>query len=283
MSMRTSRSRSRWRPMLVAGALAALAWAAPAAGAAGTALAAPPESSQPGLGPNVYVFDPGMAQSQIQATVDAVAEQQVSNQFGTQRYALLFEPGTYGSQADPLIFQVGYYTSVAGLGASPGDVTINGAVDVFNQCFSGSCTALDNFWRSLSNLTIDLTLPKHPPAYAPTPPDNPFCANSAEMWATSQAAPLRRVHVNGFVTLFDYCSSPGFSSGGFVADSQFSGSTVRNGSQQQFFVRNSSLDGWTNGVWNQVFSGDTGKVPTQSFGSLSQEAGGPPPYTTLAT
>src|SRR5205807_7170695 len=63
----------------------------------------------------VYIFNPGMQQSKIQATVDAVANQQVSNQFGTQRYALLFEPGTYGSSTAPLNFQVGYYTAVAGL------------------------------------------------------------------------------------------------------------------------------------------------------------------------
>ena len=98
-----------------------------------------------------------MPQSQIQATVNAVATQQVSNQFGTQRYALLFEPGTYGSSANPLNFQVGYYTSVAGLGLSPGDVVINGSVYVRNQCFSDGCTALVNFWRSLSNLTINVT------------------------------------------------------------------------------------------------------------------------------
>ena len=77
-----------------------------------------------------------MPQSQIQATVDSIANQQVSNQFGTQRYALLFEPGTYGSAADPLTFQVGYYTEVAGLGDVPGDVTINGTIDVYNQCFA---------------------------------------------------------------------------------------------------------------------------------------------------
>ena len=272
----------RPRSILVAAAIAALACAVPA-GTATTALADPPASSRPDFGPNVLVFNTSMPQSQIQATVDAIAVQQVPNQFGTQRYALLFQPGTYGSAADPLIFQVGYYTMVAGLGASPGDVTINGAIVVFNQCFSGSCTALDSFWRSMSNLTINLTLPKHPPAYAPAPPDNPSCANTAEMWATSQATPIRRVHVNGFFTLFDYCSNPGFSSGGFIADSQFTGSTMLNGSQQQFIVRNTSIDGWTNGVWNQVFVGDTGKVPPQSFGSVAQEAGGPPPFTTLAT
>ncbi len=53
-------------------------------------------AGEPDFGPNVYVFTPSMPQSQIQATVNAIASQQISNQFGTQRYALLFEPGTYG-------------------------------------------------------------------------------------------------------------------------------------------------------------------------------------------
>ena len=56
---------------------------------------------RPDLGPNVVIFDPSMPTSQIQATVDAIAAQQVPNQFGTQRYALLFEPGTYGTAAQP--------------------------------------------------------------------------------------------------------------------------------------------------------------------------------------
>jgi hypothetical protein len=60
-------------------------------------------SSQINFGPNVYIFTPNMPLSQIQATVDAVATQQVPNQFGIQRYALLFEPGTYGSST-PLKF-----------------------------------------------------------------------------------------------------------------------------------------------------------------------------------
>jgi hypothetical protein len=268
------------RYVLIAAALLA-ASVAPAVTAASAASAAPAQraaarhhptvrpaihqAGAPDFGPNVYVFTPSMPLSQIQATVDSIASQQVSNQFGTQRYALLFEPGTYGSAADPLFFQVGYYTSVAGLGASPGDVVINGAVDSFNQCdASGSCNALVNFWRSLSNLTINF----------PTPQPGGPCSQSAEFWATSQASPVRRVDVNGFTSLEDYCSSPSFSSGGFIADSQFSGSTVLNGTQQQFVVRNSNLDGWTNAVWNQVFSGDVG-APAQNFGSGGQ-------FTTLA-
>jgi hypothetical protein len=223
-------------------------------------------AATPDLGPNMIVFDPSMPTSQIRATVDAIAAQQVPNEFGTQRYALLFKPGTYGSSADPLNFQVGYYTSVAGLGRSPGDVVINGSVYARNQCAGSFCTALTNFWRSLSNLTINVETPG-------------FGCYSGEFWPVSQASPMRRVDVNGFATLMDYCTGPSFASGGFIADSRFRGSTIVNGSQQQWLVRNSSLDGWTNGVWNQVFSGVVG-APGQCF-PAQPSCGGP--YTTLAT
>ncbi len=221
------------------------------------------------LGPNVYVFDPSMPQSSIQATLDALANQQIPNQFGTQRYAVYFAPGTYGSAADPLVFQVGYYTAVAGLGQNPGQVVVNGSIDTYNQCFGqNNCVALDNFWRSISNLTINVA-------------GGAGCFTSTEFWAASQAAPLRRVNVNGKVSLMDYCDgSPDYASGGFIADSQFTGSTVINGSQQQYITRNTALDGWTNGVWNQVFCGDPG-APAQSFGAESGHNGGPAPYTTL--
>jgi hypothetical protein len=223
-------------------------------------------SRQPNFGQNVYIFNPTMALSQIQATVDAVATQQVSNQFGTQRYALLFEPGTYGSSTNPLNFQLGYYTAVAGLGQSPSDVVINGSIDVYNQCFSGSCIALDNFWRSLSNLTINVT-------------NSSFGCYTGEFWAVSQAAPMRRVLVNGPATLMDYCTGPSYASGGFIADSEFVGGSIVSGSQQQWLTRNSNIDGWSNGVWNQVFSGVVG-APAQCFPAQASCGG---PYTTLAT
>src|SRR5258708_38578860 len=64
----------------------ALAWAA-TSGVATALAAASAASSQPHFGPSGYIFNPHMPQRVIQATVDAVANQQVSNQFGTQRYA----------------------------------------------------------------------------------------------------------------------------------------------------------------------------------------------------
>src|SRR5207237_8255792 len=97
---------ARYPAVALALAVAALAFGG------GSAAAAP----GPDLGPNVIVFDPSMSTSEIQATVTDIASQPVSNEFGTQRYALLFEPGTYGTTADPLNFQVGHYHEVAGSG-----------------------------------------------------------------------------------------------------------------------------------------------------------------------
>ncbi len=255
-------------------ALVAAALVAGTGGALAGAAAADPghgghgEPAAPDLGPQVKVFDPSMPISQIQATVDAVNAKQVDSEMGTGRYALLFKPGSYGTTQHPLIIQVGYYTEVVGLGASPSDVTINGHVDVYNRCLGAggtNCIALDNFWRSVSNLTINVL-------------GGDGCHGSADFWAVSQAAPMRRVDVTGGnLTLADYCSQPRFASGGFIADSR--AGTVINDTQQQFYTRNSSIGLWTNGVWNQVFSGVDG-APAQCF-----PAGGAcsSPYTTLAT
>ena len=231
------------------------------------AVAKPKTPAQPDFGPNVLIFDPSMPTDDIQAAVDGVTSQMVDNEMGAQRYALLFKPGTYGSAAEPLIIQVGYYTEVAGLGASPTDVVINGHVDVYNRCLApDNCIALVNFWRSLSNLTINVM-------------GLADCRSSGNFWAVSQAAPMRRVNITGGnLTLMDYCTAgPQYASGGYIANSQTG--FIINGSQQQFLVRDSSIGGWSNGVWNQVFSGVEG-APPQSFSTTPYD---PPPYTTLDT
>jgi hypothetical protein len=259
----------KFRAVCVVGAIIAALAATPAVADAPAA---------PSFGSSVHIFNPGMDQGSIQAALNEISAAQVHNEFGSRRDAILFEPGTYGSADNPLIFQVGYYTSVAGLGQSPGDVVINGEIEVFNSVCSGTgtnfgCFALNNFWRSLSNLTINVTRAKSP-SYVPAPPDpgGPFCEQSNEIWAVSQASPIRRLAVNGFTTFLDYCAPKGYASGGFVADSKLNG--VLNGSQQQWVTRNSKIDFWTNAVWNQVFSGVVG-APAQSFPN--------PTYTTLAT
>ncbi len=208
-----------------------------------------PPAGTPDFGPNVSVFDPSMSASSIQSRINSVYAQQQTNQFGSQRYALLFEPGTYNVDVP-----VGYYTQVAGLGQSPDDVTINGGVHVDAKWDDGNAT--QNFWRDAENMSV------HP-------------SSGTDMWAVSQADPYRRMDVHGNLQLWDNTegSSTEWASGGFIGDSRISG-TVQSGSQQQFLTRNSTLQGgWNGSNWNMVFVGDT-NAPANTFPS--------PPMTTVA-
>ncbi|MFF9858473.1 coagulation factor 5/8 type domain-containing protein [Streptomyces tendae] len=227
-------------PVLASLAGAGSASAAPAASASG------PRALPGGgdLGPNVIVFDPSTAN--IQGRLDEIFKQQESAQFGTGRYALLFKPGTYSG----LNAQLGFYTSIAGLGLSPDDTTINGDVTVDAGWFDGNAT--QNFWRSAENLAL-------------------VPVSGTNRWAVSQAAPFRRMHVRGGLNLAP--DGYGWASGGYIADSRIDG-TVGPYSQQQWYTRDSSVGGWLNAVWNMVFSGVEG-APGQSFPE--------PPYTTLET
>ncbi len=287
-AMIRSRARRR-RPSLAMSAAVALiagAWlaAAPSSAAAGAVTGQDPASMCPGanvaaFGPNVCVFTDTMSQSSIQADLNAIATQQVpvASQFDSNRYAVFFEPGTYGSAANPLVFQVGYYTEVAGLGAMPQDTVIDGAIDVFNNlCTAGTddCNSDDNFWRSLSNLTLNVDLPSSAPSYAPpvVDPSGAGCANSAEMWSASQADPIRRAIINGSVVFQDYCASDNYASGGFIADSEVSGDLDFYGNQQ-YMVRNSEIggaNGCPNGLWNMVYSGVEG-APSPVFTGQCQQ------------
>ncbi|MBM0236559.1 adenylyl cyclase [Micromonospora sp. ATA32] len=205
----------------------------------------------PDFGPNVFVYDPSTPTAEIQSTLDRLFAAQEHHEMGADRYAVLFKPGRYDVNA-----RLGYYTTVAGLGRSPDDVDIHGAVRVIGQPDPNSTagiSALTNFWRSAENLSV-------------TPTD------WSNQWAVSQASPMRRVHIRGLLWLEP--GNGGYSSGGYIADSKVDGITI-NGSQQQWLTRDSELGGdWTNGVWNQVFSGVLG-APGQGFPN--------PPYTTLPT
>jgi fibronectin type 3 domain-containing protein len=197
------------------------------------------------FGPNVYVFTPSNSVSSINSTLNTL---NANTQFSTNRYAVLFAPGTYtGVEAE-----VGYYESVAGLGETPSAVTISNGYLTSNQTDSnGNITT--NFWRSLENMYI-------------TPP-----SGDVLQWGVSQGAPFRRMYVNGALELTN--TNCGYASGGFTSDTVVTGN-VNSCSQQQWYTRNSSIGSWSSGVWNMVFSGVTG-APTPNYPTNS--------YTVLPT
>ncbi|WP_344619388.1 discoidin domain-containing protein, partial [Dactylosporangium salmoneum] len=198
------------------------------------------------LGPNVIVFDPSQSSTTIQTTLDQIFTQQEKNQFGTERYQFLFKPGSYSG----LNAQLGFYTSLNGLGQNPQDVQIHGDITVDAGWMAGNAT--QNFWRSAENVSV-------------------YPVSGVDRWAVAQAAPFRRIDVHGGMTL----ASPncGWASGGYIADSRVSG-TIKPCSQQQWFTRDSTIGAWQGALWNMVFSGVQG-APATSFPS--------PPITTLAS
>jgi hypothetical protein len=191
----------------------------------------------PNLGPNTFVYDPSTPASTIQSRLNTIFTQQETNQFGTNRYAVLFKPGSYTVDAN-----LGFYTQVAGLGFSPDDVNLNGHVRVEAFWMGGNAT--QNFWRDAENLSV--TLP---------------AGVTVERWAVAQAVPYRRMHLRGAQNQIQlWNGGDGWSSGGLMADTKIDGQVV-SGSQQQWFSRNSEFGSWTGSVWNMVFTGVTGAPP----------------------
>ncbi len=278
------------------------------AAGAGHASAAPspaslcPDAVTATFGPNVCVFTPSMSLTQIQDDLNNIAAQQVplSAQFNNDGYAVLFEPGTYGSAATPLVFEAGYYTEVAGLGAVPQDTTINGQIEVFpnaldcaspTNCWANSTV---NFWRSMSNLTLNVMDSANnyvPQPITQLPPigDSADCyGGSTDMWSVSQATPVRSMIINGNLNFQAYCSQTGyggndFGSGSYVANSVINGQLAWSGNQQGI-ARNSDYQSAAGYVWNYVYSGDgcpPGYTPpTGSACSPNQNAFGNSPAGT---
>ncbi len=198
-----------------------------------------PQNTQGHLnwGENIFLFTPQMDQAGVQKTIDSIYQLQSTreSEFSPQRFAFLFSPGHY-----TLDVKVGYYTQVLGIGQSPNDVVIEGGVQALSMSgFNGS--VLINFWRAVENLTI-IPTNQHP-----------------NIWAVSQAAPMRRVHIKGNLQLHQQ----GAASGGFLADSKIEGS-IDFGPQQQWFSRNCSWLNAKGGLWNIVSLGVQG-APTNDW------------------
>ena len=135
--------------VLVASPLA-LSGAAVASGDAASAAAA----VTPDFGPNVTIFDPSMSTGRDPGRRRRDRGQQIDNEMGTERYALLFKPGTLrhrgrAAQLPGRLLHRGRRTRQV-----PDRRHHQRHVDVYNQCITATTASRsNNFWRSLSNLT----------------------------------------------------------------------------------------------------------------------------------
>ena len=171
----------------------------------------------PNFGPNTSIFDASMSSSSIQSVLDAAHA--ASSQFGTNRAAFFFKPGSY-----TVNITVRYYMQAYGLGMSPEDVQVTGTVQATED-------GTGSFWRGVEGFSV-----------------NPTGGNA--VWAVSQADPFRRMHVKGTLLI---CNSG--ASGGFISDSKIDGA-ITSGCAQQFYIRNTILNGINaGGNWNFMVQG----------------------------
>jgi len=186
----------------------------------------------PNFGPNVIIFDPSIAQTTMQNQLNSIGSQQQNNQFGSQRFAILFKPGTYNVN-----IPVGFYTQILGLGTLPDQVNITNQVHSDPALPNNNAT--QNFWRGVENFSV-------------TPP------GGGMQWAVSQAIPFRRMHVRNNNLVLHL--NGGWTSGGWISDSLID-FDVGSGSQQQWISRNAQWGSWTGHVWNMVFVGIPNNLP----------------------
>ncbi len=187
----------------------------------------------PDFGPNTHIFDPSTAN--MQSTISSIYSQQQGAQFGNARVACLFKPGQYN-----LSILVGFYTEILGLGLTPDSVQITGVVESDAYLSGGNATC--NFWRSCAGIAVTPT-------------------GGSDRWSTSQACPIRRMHIKGNLGFTDGCSTC-WGSGGFVADSKIDGA-VNPYAQEQWISRNCEWGSWGANLnsLNLVFVGCT-NLPT---------------------
>jgi hypothetical protein len=184
------------------------------------------------FGKRVFVFDTTMGTDSLQRILKLLNKKQQHNEFGSERYALLFKPGRYD-----LDLTVDYYMQALGLGRYPDEVCVHGAVQSItttsNDGIANKVTTM--FWRGAENFKV-------------IPRDEKMIH-----WAVSQAAPYRRMHVAGAIN-FDKGS---WASGGLLANSLVEGRAGLT-SGQQWLTRNSGIGYWEGGNWNRVFVGVDG-------------------------
>ena len=200
------------------------------------------------FGDNTYLFSPKDDPEIVNTELTKLFNRMEVAQFDDKRSAVLFKPGIYDESIE---VNMGFYMDVCGLGFLPTDTVIpsfNCPATWLGD--SGNHNATCNFWRGVSNLTVDGNV----------------------MWAVSQATFMRRVQINGNLYLHD---NNGWASGGFLSDSRITGITD-SGSQQQWLSRNCDWEKWTGENWNMVFAGIAdGKAPNGTWPATK--------YTTLDT
>ena len=228
------------------------------------------------FGPNVTIFDASESVSTINAALSA--------HYTSANHEFFFLPGSYGdasatpttaTTSNTIDAQVASGSVVAGLGASPCDVVINGNLGIYNDSLAIRPSQLEN-------LTIN-------PIESGDPADT-------MTWSTSQEATWRRVNLLGnlleaalpYTTglCLNACApfpgsginGSGAVENGFeIANSNITGDVIDTNGQNTAgvsgqdgnsdpYIQGSHIGGAQGFGSDTMFAGDTGSVPATNFG-----------------
>lgn len=202
------------------------------------------------FGDHTLVFAPTDDVKKIDETLhklfDETNDSSKDAQFRGEHWQVYFKPGDYTQTS---CINLGFYTSINGLGETPYDVKLN---NIAIPDYLGGNNATCNFWRSTENVSIINTGNEQGKAQYGSWRGDWF------NWAVAQAAPLRRVYSERPVA---YDWNYGWASGGYVADCYFTGidgegNTAGTWAGQQFYTRNTKMAGNAFGTTlNNFFQG----------------------------
>jgi hypothetical protein len=230
------------------------------------------------FGANVTIFDSSMSVASINAALNATPPG------GGGKREFFFLPGTYGDPSvtpatatagNVIQAEVAPGTVIGGLGRSPCDVVINGALSINN----GFLAIRDS---QMSNLTIN-------PIQADVPA-------GGMLWYTSQTATLRRVNILGDLYVspvtqtpgacenpcnpvtqgFQINVVPGVANGFVITNSVITGTVINgdglnrpgiegNGGNSDIYFQQDDIGGYSGFGSDMVFSGTRG-APPDNFG-----------------
>jgi hypothetical protein len=181
------------------------------------------------------------------------------SQFINDRYTFIFCEGNY----ENIILYLNYYTSFYGINMKT-VILNNSSIIIPSFVPDPTLGALDNFWRSLENMTINVN-----PDTNIIPRTDKIPANNNFKWCVSQASPLRNVIINvkpstPEIWFFDLgwfgsksqaTINSVYASGGYASNIQTNG-IINLGGQQQFCFNNiDNSQPFTNiSSWSTVMS-----------------------------
>lgn len=205
------------------------------------------------IGPSIYTYvDPTASDyEKITKQIGSVDKIDWTN----DRFTLLYTRDFNDESEKGEVFELSYYTKAIGLGENNTDVKVNRNLCVlaYEQNLetgfaNAEIGALNNFWRGIENLSVTPDWTSQTGGYYQGADVHSM------VWATSQAAPMRKMFIDGNlglnIGLNPNTGDMAFASGGFISDTEAAYMWMFG--QQQYALKHNKFESLSNEIiWHQ--------------------------------